>query len=231
MNPLELEQLLGQVAPISTQEALQGLILALGLGLGIAALHRFSKLETAGAPGMLSALALLPPITSLVMMVIGNSLARAFSLVGALAIIRFRTRLRSPWDITFIFLALAVGVGCGVGAHEVSIVGTFVVGLAVLLLGALPGTRPVTDVFALRCEVSAHQCGPADLEPILASFVREKTLSEAKTGRFGEALSLTWRVNLKADVTIENLLGELSAVEGVERATLVANPDSLGEEA
>ena len=231
MNPLELEALLGQVTPLSAADVLRSLLLALGLGMCVAALHRFSKLESSPAAGLLSALVLLPPIGSLVMMVIGNSLARAFSLVGALAIIRFRTRLRSPWDITFVFLALAVGVGCGVGAHQVAILGTVVVGLAVLVLGALPGTRPPTDVYSLRCEMSAHQCGPADLEPILEAHVAEKSLSEARTGRFGEALSLTWRVNLKPGSEIEHLLNALSQVEGVERATLIANADALGEEA
>jgi hypothetical protein len=231
MNPLEIEALLGQVTPLSTPDVLRSLLLALALGLSVAGLHRFSKLESSPSAGLLSTLALLPPIGSLVMMVIGNSLARAFSLVGALAIIRFRTRLRSPWDITFIFLSLAVGVGCGVGAHEVAILGTLVVGLAVLVLGAMPGTRPPTDVYSLRCEMSAHQCGPADLEPILQAHVTEKSLSEARTGRFGEALTMTWTVNLRPGSEIEHLLSALSQVEGVERATLIANADALGEEA
>ena len=229
MDLLQLESVLSSVAPVTPLEALQNLLLALGLGLTVAALHRFSKLETNPSPAMLSAIVLLPPISSLVMMVIGNSLARAFSLVGALAIIRFRTRLRSPWDITFIFLSLSVGVGCGVGAHTVSIVGVVVVGLAVLLLGALPGTRPAPEAYQLRCDISAHQCGASDLEPVLGNHVDEKFLFEARTSRFGEAMSLSWRVVLKPESQVETLLGELAAVEGVERATLLANYDAVNE--
>ena len=158
MDLLQLESVLSSVAPVTPLEALQNLLLALGLGLTVAALHRFSKLETNPSPAMLSAIVLLPPISSLVMMVIGNSLARAFSLVGALAIIRFRTRLRSRWDITFIFLSLSVGVGCGVGAHTVSIVGVVVVGLAVLLLGRCPAPvrrRRPTNCAATSAPISA----------------------------------------------------------------------------
>lgn len=229
MNLIELEALLGNVAPIGPEEALQNLLLALGLGLLVAMLHRFSKFETDPSPALLSAIALLPPIGSMVMMVIGSSLARAFSLVGALAIIRFRTRLRSPWDISFVFLSLVIGVGCGVGAHSVSILGVLVVGLAVMLLGALPGTRPAPEAFQLRCDMSAHQCSAADLEPVMDQHVQESFLFEARTSRFGEALSLRWRVVLKPGSKVEVLLAALSEVEGVERATLLANYAAVNE--
>lgn len=231
MNPMELEALLGPATMVTPQDALQSLLLALLLGLAIAALSRFSKLESNASPSMLSTLVLLAPIGALVMLVIGNSLARAFSLVGALAIIRFRTRLRSPWDITLVFLTLAVGVGCGVGAHAVSIIGTIVVALAVALVGALPGTRPSLDIYQLRCDVSAHQVGATELEPVLADYVAEKSLSEARTSRFGQAMALTWRIELKRGARIEDLLAKLSAVEGVERATLLTAREGMGEEA
>ncbi len=229
MNLAELELLVGGATSVGAEEALQNLLLAFGLGLVVALLHRYSKLETNPSPALLSAMALLPPIGSMVMMVIGSSLARAFSLVGALAIVRFRTRLRSPWDISFVFLSLVVGVGCGVGAHTVAILGVAVIGLAVLLLGALPGTRPEPEAYQLRCEVSAHQCGEADLEPVLQQHVEQKFLFEARTSRFGEALSLSWRVVLKPDATIEKLIRELSGIEGVERATVLANYAAMNE--
>ena len=229
MNLVELESVLSTVAPIGPTEALQNLLLAVFLGMTVALLHRFSKLETNPSPAMLSALILLPPIGSLVMMVIGNSLSRAFSLVGALAIIRFRTRLKSPWDISFVFLSLSVGVGCGVGAHTVAIIGVSVVGLAIILLGALPGTRPAPEAYQLRCDISAHQCGAADLEPILGEHVDQKFLYEARTSRFGEAMSLSWRIVLKPKTEVETLLGALASVEGVERATLLANYDAMTE--
>jgi len=54
-------------------------------------------------------------------MVIGNNLARAFGLVGAMSIIRFRTAIKETQDIIFIFFALAIGMASGVGLHGISI--------------------------------------------------------------------------------------------------------------
>jgi len=229
MNELEIQQILGQVPPINGQEALRNLLLALALGLCVAVLHRATNFRSKPSPALLSALALLPPIGSMVMMVIGNSLARAFSLVGALAIIRFRTRLRSPWDISFVFLSLTLGVACGVGAHEVALIGMAVVGLGILVIGALPGTRPQPEAYVLRCEVAAHQVGERELAPLMTPHLEESQLNEAHTRRFGEALSLTWRVVLKPDATLEALIRELAAVEGVERVTVVSNFDAVTE--
>ena len=229
MNELEIQQLFSQVPPISGKEALQNLLLALGLGLVVAVLHRATNARAKPSPALLSALALLPPIGSMVMMVIGNSLARAFSLVGALAIIRFRTRLRSPWDISFVFLSLTLGVACGVGAHEVALVGILVVGLGILVIGALPGTRPTPEAYVLRCEVAAHQVGERELAPVMTPHLERQHLDEAHTRRFGEALSLTWRVVLKPEATLEVLIRELAAVEGVERVTVVSNFDAVTE--
>lgn len=229
MNELEIQQILGTLPPINGQEALRNLLLSFVLGLGVAVLHRITHFRTKPSPALLSAFALLPPIGSMVMMVIGNSLARAFSLVGALAIIRFRTRLRSPWDLSFVFLALTLGVACGVGAHQVALIGMLVVGLGILVIGALPGTRPSPEAYVLRCEVAAHQVGERELAPVMTPHLEEQHLDQAHTRRFGEALSLTWRVVLKPDATLETLIRELAAVEGVERVTVVSNFDAVTE--
>ena len=66
-------------------------------------------------------------------MVIGNNLARAFGLVGALSIIRFRTAIKDTVDIVYIFLGLAIGMAAGVGYHKAAIAGTVMIGLILIL--------------------------------------------------------------------------------------------------
>jgi hypothetical protein len=163
-------------------------------------------------------------VAAMVMMVIGNNLARAFSLVGALSIVRFRTRLRSPWDITFVFFALTVGIGCGVFAWVVSIVGTGVVSLAVLALQLIPlGVRG--EVRLLRVDLAAYKIGEGDLDKALGEFVEKKWLEEARSLRFGETLSMRYRVVLNQDSTVEQVVRSLSVIEGVERVVLVAHDE------
>ena len=67
------------------------------------------------------------------LLVIGNNLARAFGLVGAMSIIRFRTALKDPQDIVFVFFALAIGMAAGVGMYAIAIIGTVGISLAIIL--------------------------------------------------------------------------------------------------
>lgn len=221
MNELERAILMAQPTVLGPLEAAPAMLLAFGLGLLIALLYRLSLAGRLPPPALVASLAILPVISSLVLIVIGNSLARAFSLVGALAIVRFRTRLASPWDISFVFFSLAVGIACGVGALPLAGLGTAIIALAVLVLGAIPGMRPQADLLSLRIEVAAWQCGEAQLLPVLERHASRWDLQSGQSLRFGETLSFTWRVALRREARAEGLIRELAGVEGVERVTLL----------
>lgn len=223
MNAFERAMLMEQIPPMDFASVVQVLLSAFGLGLIVAWIYRYSIAQRLVAPALVASLSLLPVIAAMVLIVIGNSLARAFSLVGALAIVRFRTRLASTWDISFVFLSLAVGISCGVGAVQIAALGTAIALLAVLVLGVIPGSRPQTDLIVLRCDVSAYQCGEAQLIPVMDKHARRRWLSSARTMRFGESMSLTYRLILNRKATLEELARELSAIEGVERVTVMSD--------
>lgn len=193
------------------------------LGAMVAAVYRV-RAGRDGAAVMAPALVLLAMISAMVMMVIGDSLARAFSLVGALAIVRFRTRLRSPVDITFVFFALAAGISAGVGARAVALAGTGLISAVALLLGAL---QPRSAPLLLRCDVAAHEGVEEKMAAAFAKLLRTQDLEEARSVRFGEAISYRYRVSLAEGVTPSALLEALSALEGVERVLLTASPERL----
>ncbi|MFH1469922.1 MAG: DUF4956 domain-containing protein, partial [Pseudomonadota bacterium] len=180
-------------------------------------------------PSLQASLVLLSIIGAMVMMVIGNNLARAFTLVGALAIIRFRTRLKSPWDITFIFFALANSIACGVFAYRVAILGVAVASLAVLVLQATMLGRARDRAVLLRCDLAAYEVREEAILPVLGAHLRSFFLVEARSLRFGETLSYRYRVELKDPGGTAALLSALSDVEGVERVVIHTEPDGTGE--
>ncbi len=222
----DLEQVLGPVPQLDAAQILTTLLLALGLGLAVALTYRVSVAGRVLSPAMLSSLVLLAMVAALVMMVIGNNIARAFSLVGALAIIRFRTRLRSAWDISFVFLALVVGIACGVLAYQVAILGSLTVILAVLALQAIPLAGARADrTRVLRCDIAAFEGKELELERALDRFLTRRWLVEARSQRFGEALSLRYRVVVRDPHEIPTMVREVSSIEGVERVVV-----DVGEE-
>lgn len=227
MNPDPRLLLLDGVASGTWEGSLTALVMAFALGALVSVLHRWTVRPRIVTSSLAASLALLPMVATLVLIVIGDSLARSFALVGALAIVRFRTRMRSTWDITFVFLSLAVGIACGVGRLDIAAVGTGVAVLAALALGAMPGTRREATVHAVRCDVAAWQCGDAQLQPVLQQHSAGRRLVSTRSQRFGEALSLTYHVTLKAAVGVDVLVRDLAEIEGVERVEALGVADAV----
>ena len=73
-------------------------------------------------------------VSSMLIMAIGNNLARGMGILGTLAVIRFRTQIRDPRDMVFLFASLAVGIACGANVFTVAIVGSLSLAAAILLL-------------------------------------------------------------------------------------------------
>src|SRR5437763_4254657 len=124
----------GQLAPAALATRLG---LALAAGVVVAAVFRLSRRRPAAeAAPMVATLVLLTVLICLVTVVIGGSVARAFSLVGALAIVRFRTVVEDTRDTAFVIFAVAAGMTVGAGFLATAAVGVPAIGLAALLLAA-----------------------------------------------------------------------------------------------
>ncbi len=229
MNEIGLDLALSGALDLGWTQIAAAMLLAMVLSMICALIYRVSVPGRLLSPAMQSSLVILSMTGAMIMMVIGNNVARAFSLVGALAIIRFRTRLRSPWDITFVFLALAVGIACGVFAFKVAVVGTAMVGLAVLALFVVPLSGTRGEVLGLRVDIAAYEGAEADAAGVMDRYLRRRWLTEARSLRFGETLSYRYRVVFKDPDSLEAMLRELAGVEGVERIVLETDEEAVGQ--
>ena len=112
------------VFPNSTADVLANLVVAFLCGLMMSIVYRLTYRGPSYSVTFVNSLVLLSIISAIVIMVIGNNIARAFGLVGAMSIIRFRTAIRDTMDLVFIFLSLALGMACGVGLNLLALLGT-----------------------------------------------------------------------------------------------------------
>src|SRR5437016_2199353 len=99
------------------------LAVALALGCVVAGVYRLTHGRRGEAAGLTATLVMLTALIGLVTLVIGNSVARAFSLVGALAIVRFRTVVEDTRDTAFVIFAVAVGMAVGAGFLTIPLLG------------------------------------------------------------------------------------------------------------
>lgn len=153
-------------------------------------------------------------LISVVMVIIGDSIARAFSLVGALSIIRFRTAIQDPRDIGFVFYALTVGMAVGVGNLSIAILVTFLIGIIIL------GIYNWHQHFGNNNEFSLELCFPSDQNPETAyRFVFDRHLIYErlleKRIKKSQLVTLTFRVKLLNPGEWLAFFTELSSVENV----------------
>ena len=126
-------------------------------------------------------LALISIVAATVMQAIGDSLARGLGMLGALAIIRFRTRLDNPRNMTFMFASIAVGISCGVFGFTIAFVGTTVFCIAALLVHYSGMAQNTSLSGNLRLSVPSDLIDTPLIEKILKSYCLTYTLDQFRT--------------------------------------------------
>jgi uncharacterized membrane protein YhiD involved in acid resistance len=195
---------------------------ALALGCVVAGVYRLSRGKPeAQSAGLLATLVLLAVLIAMVTLVIGNSVARAFSLVGALAIVRFRTVVEDTRDTAFVIFAVAVGMAVGAGYLLVPVVGVPFAAAAALLFRprAAPPPEGPRD-FTLAVRVGAGHRPEVLLRESFEKHLGRSRLVSLATARQGAALDLTYGVRLRREDDALALVAELNGIEGVQNVEL-----------
>ncbi|MBN3033980.1 MAG: DUF4956 domain-containing protein [Bacteroidales bacterium] len=199
---------------ISWPQVLFNLGVALVCGLVIAIVYRAIYKGTSYSSSYVNSLILLTMITAVVIMVIGNNLARAFGLVGAMSIIRFRTAIRDVQDIVFIFLALAVGLAAGVGLFVIAITGTLVICFISVILVSFHFGDPQWDEHLLQLSYEPDQQSERVLDELLNKYCRKIHLTNMKTQNSNQ-IEAFYRVVIRRGKDTKELLQRLGEIRFV----------------
>jgi len=140
---------------------------------------------------------------------IGDSLAHGLGMIGALAIIRFRTSFKDPKDILFMFAALAAGIGCGVGAYNVAIIGTIGFILTSWLLYYTPLGQPGVFDGMLRFNITSNDESRQELEILLNKYCKNFALITLREMQQGERLDYAYHVKIRKNRESAGLIKEL----------------------
>jgi len=166
-------------------------------------------------------LVLLTVLVAMTALVVDDSIARAFSLVGALAIVRFRTILEDTRDTAFVVFAVVSGMAIGVGNWMLTVVGVPLVALVALGLGFLSAGRAGTVVAQ---QLVVRLGGGRDPEGVVGATLRKHAtswqLKRTTTVRQGAALELTYRLEMRDDGKPIEMVSELNGLESVQHVEL-----------
>lgn len=213
---------------LQAARVIAALVVALACGLCISLIYRWTYRGTSYAPGFMRSMIFLAMITAVVMLVIGNNLARAFGLVGAMSIIRFRTAVKDPHDIVFIFFSLAAGLAAGVGMYMVALIGTLFIGLVIFLTARTDFGAVHRQSYLLQLTYTAppqngtpDSGAPAAYVPVLDRYCKRHQLINVRSGHDGgDVLDLTFFVDLRDRTQSEALTRALSDLPYVANVNL-----------
>lgn len=160
-------------------------------------------------------------VAGMVMQAIGDNLARGLGMIGALAIIRFRTNFKDPRDIIFMFAALAAGIACGVFGFGIAIIGTLGFCAAAVFLYFSPlGEYRYYDGL-LRFNMDGESTDRAGLEGILKGHCRNFALVTLRETAQGSRLEYAYHVKLKPGRTRDALVDGIRGLESARDVSLL----------
>jgi anti-anti-sigma factor len=182
------------------------LVLATAIGVIVTSVHRRYRRERPQTQAMEQAQVLLCVSGALMMIIIGGSVARAFGIAGAASIIRFRTPVEDPKDITILFLLMGLGMAAGVGLFGVAGLGTLFLCLCLALLNRIGAKRP--RAMMAEVEADGREFPTAHVQSV---FARNHVIFEPREVSQGKALSVRYYALLDPDQSLESLSEQLMA--------------------
>jgi hypothetical protein len=219
---------LNQIVPtISLFDVLINVSIALIFGLLIASLYRYTFQGFSYSTDFVLTLIIITMVTAVVIMVIGNNLARAFGLVGAMSIIRFRTALKDSRDIAFVFFGLAAGMAAGAGNHVIGLVAIPMICLIILFLHWTTYGKVEPNDFLLKFWMVPGDVDEPVYQSVFSVYLADYKMMNLRSARLGQFLELTFNVRLKKPHQSQAFIKDLSALEGIERASIVVSEASI----
>ena len=177
--------------------------------------------------GLMQSMVLGSIITCLLMIAIGDNVARGIGIVGSLAIIRFRTNLREPRDLVFLFAALGAGVACGVQSYAAAAFATALFCLiAIAMQSSSFGTRRKYDGL-VRFQLPTGPTFAAQVARILQDIPRTFALVTMRNVAQGDLLDYTYQVKLAREADSARLIEALEGIEGMRGLTYMDHTSAV----
>lgn len=204
---------LANINSFSTLDVLLALGLSFVLGLFIFLIYKKTYSGVMYSDSFGVSLIALAMITSLVIIAVTSNVVLSLGMVGALSIVRFRTAIKEPMDIAFLFWAIAVGIVLGAGLLPLAVIGSVIIGVIILVFSTRKtGDTPYILVVNCEDEAAEKQAGELILSGAKKSLLKSKAVNKL-------GIELTYEIRVKEGTDFVNAI---SSCEGVTNAVLVS---------
>ncbi|WP_437971650.1 DUF4956 domain-containing protein [Sorangium sp. So ce260] len=209
------------------RKAVVALLLAFGLGQAIAVVYMATFRGLSYARTTVHGMAMGSVITCMLMLAVGTNIAAGIGVAGGLSVVRFRTTLRDPRDIIFVFAALGVGMASGLQAYGTAIVGTLIFGGGAALLHVTGyGARRQPDGL-LRFVAPSGPGAEEAIARVLRAHCRTFSLVTLREAAQGTVMEHAYQISVLTPDLRSPLVTSLQAVPGVHDVTLLLQEPTL----
>ena len=194
---------------------------SLVLGLMISMVYLLTHKREGYSGSFIVTLVMLPAIISVLILLIGSNVARAFSLAGAFSLIRYRSAPGDPKDIAYVFFTMAVGLACGMGFIPYAAVFAVIICLVMAVLYLTKYGNPKNTHMQLTITVPENQNYQGLFDDILDRYTNSWKLRKVKTSEFGTLFDLSYHIQMKSDTDQKKFIDELRCRNGNLTVSLV----------
>ena len=220
-NDIFKSSFLENVTAVSITDMAIGLVLSFFLGLFIFFVYKKTYAGVMFSQSFGGSLIAMTMITTMVILAVTSNVVLSLGMVGALSIVRFRTAIKEPMDIAFLFWAIAGGIVLAAGMIPLAIIGSVIIGLIMIIFCNRKSSQ--------KPYIAVVSCTSGEIEKQVTDYLKQhsdKTLIKSKSARKGN-IELTYEVTLKNNDV--DFITSLSEMEGVDSAVLVSyNGDYMG---
>ncbi|MBN1995506.1 MAG: DUF4956 domain-containing protein [Anaerolineae bacterium] len=216
-----LESLQDATNVFSTEDVIFVLILSFVLSLIIAWVYRLTYRGVSYTQSYVHTLIMMTMVVAVIMLIIGSNIARAFALVGALSIVRFRNAVKDTRDVGYIFFAMAIGMAVGTRFYLLAIIATVIIsfiwwGMATLNLFAKDIREQI-----LKIRLPADMPYDTLFDRVFARYLARFSLIAVETVQAGTQTELIYGIELKKQQEAQELMAELRKLNDNNKVALL----------
>ncbi len=211
----------GSTRWLDAEQILLALLVPFVLSTVIATVYRWTFQSVSYSRSFIHTMVLSSIIVSMVIMAVGDSFARGLGILGSLAIVRFRTPVRDPRDMVFLYACMGIGITCGAAAFGVAIISTIVISLAVLLLHWSPFASRRAHEALLRYVVPSGFTGDEKVKDILRTTCATFSLIAVREVAQGDSVECCYQIRLR-DPSYQ-----FDVMDGLGKIPEIAEPNLL----
>ncbi|MBX4169906.1 DUF4956 domain-containing protein [Rhodococcus sp. DMU2021] len=209
----------------TTFDIVVSLALSFVLSSVIAWVYRYTHKNVSYSQSYVQTLVLVGMVIALIMLVVGSNIARAFALVGALSVVRFRNAIKETRDVGFIFLVMAIGMTTGTRFYVLAIAATVAICLVLLIMNKFNWFTLDVQRQVVKVQVPPEPAYTSTVEDVLIKHCSEYELVSTESVRAGALVELYYTAQLKKGTSSNDLIAALSAVNAGQRVSVLTGYD------